>query len=166
MGKSCLGKLLVKVLKDKEGALVIENNSNLQYFFIKSYVQRLLGGFLSMDVQNAEKDDGFKAAGPVKDVGDDPMLKGFKSFGGSDIFFRADKIDLKSLDLQLDMRLNKTLSRGKNSAASPKEKWEIDPSKLELRYEVAHGTFGIVYRGIYDGQDVAGISFCFTLVLL
>ncbi|CAH9067935.1 unnamed protein product [Cuscuta europaea] len=35
------------------------------------------------------------------------------------------------------------------------EEWEIDPSKLLIKDFIAHGTFGTVYRGIYDGQDVA-----------
>ncbi|PQQ16929.1 Serine/threonine-protein kinase STY8 [Prunus yedoensis var. nudiflora] len=35
------------------------------------------------------------------------------------------------------------------------EEWEIDLSKLDIRHVIAHGTYGTVYRGAYDGQDVA-----------
>ena len=37
------------------------------------------------------------------------------------------------------------------------EEWEIDLAKLDIRYIVAQGIYGTVYRGIYDDQDVAGI---------
>ncbi|XP_020579774.1 serine/threonine-protein kinase HT1 [Phalaenopsis equestris] len=80
-------------------------------------------------------------------------LKGFGSYSGNDMYFRADKIDLKSLDIQLEKRLNKAWSKDK--IENSKEEWEIDLSKLEIRYEVARGTYGTVYRGVYDGQDVA-----------
>ncbi|KAM0998872.1 hypothetical protein ACFX2I_005697 [Malus domestica] len=36
------------------------------------------------------------------------------------------------------------------------EEWEIDLAKLDIRHVIAHGTYGTVYRGAYDGQDVAG----------
>uniref|UniRef100_A0A0D9Y045 non-specific serine/threonine protein kinase n=1 Tax=Leersia perrieri TaxID=77586 RepID=A0A0D9Y045_9ORYZ len=36
-----------------------------------------------------------------------------------------------------------------------REEWEIDPSKLVIRYAIAQGTLGTVHRGVYDGQDVA-----------
>ncbi|KAM0995639.1 hypothetical protein ACFX13_005796 [Malus domestica] len=35
------------------------------------------------------------------------------------------------------------------------EEWEIDLAKLDLRHVLAVGTNGTVYRGAYDGQDVA-----------
>lgn len=82
-----------------------------------------------------------------------PKLKSSRSFDSKDMFFRADEIDLKSFDIQLENKLNK----GKGSVLQrPKEEWEIDLSKLELRYLVAQGTYGTLYRGTYDGQDVAG----------
>jgi hypothetical protein len=34
--------------------------------------------------------------------------------------------------------------------------WEIDLAKLDIHNQIAHGTFGVVYRGTYDGLDVAG----------
>lgn len=80
-------------------------------------------------------------------------LKGIGSVSAKDMIFRADKIDLKSLDFELEKRMSKVW--GKNGAEKPKEEWEIDLSKLEIRYEVARGTYGTVYRGNYDGQDVA-----------
>lgn len=110
-----------------------------------------------MEFQKEKKDEEVKE---VKEGGFRSRLKSFGSFGsslgGKDMFFRADKIDLKSLDVQLENQLNKVWSKGKGAfSQATKEEWEIDPSKLEIRYEVARGTYGTVYRGTYDGQDVA-----------
>lgn len=60
------------------------------------------------------------------------------SFSGKDMFVRADKIDLKSLDVQLERHLSRVRSKDLQ-AAKPKEEWEIDPSKLNIRYLVARG---------------------------
>lgn len=82
--------------------------------------------------------------------------KGMGSFKEKDMFFRADMIDLKSLDIQLEKQLSKVWIRQQSIAEKQvKEEWEIDLSKLQIRYVVAQGTFGTVYRGFYDGQDVA-----------
>uniref|UniRef100_A0A0D9VYX3 Protein kinase domain-containing protein n=1 Tax=Leersia perrieri TaxID=77586 RepID=A0A0D9VYX3_9ORYZ len=89
--------------------------------------------------------------------------------GGADVFVRADnemyvradKIDLKNLDVQLEKTRSKVwLEQQRSSAAaSPLPlkllEWEIDLAKLDIQSQVAHGTFGVVYRGTYDGQDVA-----------
>lgn len=98
---------------------------------------------------------------------------------GKDGFVRADQIDLKSLDEQLERHLSRALTLEKNrkrdeeeagasasASASPvalnggqrkqRLEWEIDPSKLIIKTVLARGTFGTVHRGIYDGQDVAG----------
>ncbi|PKA59742.1 Serine/threonine-protein kinase HT1 [Apostasia shenzhenica] len=80
-------------------------------------------------------------------------LKGLGSLSNKDMLVRADKVDLKRLDIQLDQQLNKVWAKGK--PVKPNETWEIDVAKLEIRYEVARGTYGTVYRGVYDGQDVA-----------
>lgn len=106
---------------------------------------------------------------------------------GNDGFVRADQIDLKSLDEQLERHLSRALTLEKNrkrdeedasasaaigasasASASPvalnggqrkqRLEWEIDPSKLIIKTVLARGTFGTVHRGIYDGQDVAGES--------
>ncbi|XP_010532275.1 PREDICTED: serine/threonine-protein kinase HT1-like isoform X3 [Tarenaya hassleriana] len=102
---------------------------------------------------------------------------------GSDGFVRADQIDLKSLDEQLERHLTRALTLEKNrkkdeddgvtvagAAASSgglalngggvqlrrqRHEWEIDPSKLIIKGVIARGTFGTVHRGIYDGHDVA-----------
>lgn len=79
------------------------------------------------------------------------------NFSSKDTFVRADKIDLKSLDVQLERHVSRVWSKN-SEAAKPKEEWEIDPSKLHIRYLVARGTYGTVYRGTYDTQDVAGIT--------
>ncbi|KAH7653256.1 Dual-specificity kinase protein [Dioscorea alata] len=73
------------------------------------------------------------------------------------MFFRADQIDLKKLDIQLEKTLSRvwTMSRTNTISPKPKEEWEIDLAKLDIRYVVAKGTYGTVYRGNYDGKDVA-----------
>ncbi|MQL97021.1 hypothetical protein Taro_029705 [Colocasia esculenta] len=78
-----------------------------------------------------------------------------RSLSGKDMFFRADKIDLKNLDYQLEKRLSKAWTRDKSFSQRPREAWEIDLSKLDLRYIIARGTYGTVYRANYDGEDVA-----------
>uniref|UniRef100_A0A0D3FLL4 non-specific serine/threonine protein kinase n=1 Tax=Oryza barthii TaxID=65489 RepID=A0A0D3FLL4_9ORYZ len=84
-------------------------------------------------------------------------LKRSGSLGSSDTaYVRADKIDLTSLDIQLEKQLTKTWGKANLKAQGPKEDWEIDLAKLEIRYVIAQGTYGTVYRGTYDGQDVAG----------
>lgn len=80
-------------------------------------------------------------------------VKGTGSLSGKDMLFRADKIDLKSLDMQLEKHLSWVWSR--NESQRPKEEWEIDLSKLDMRNLIAQGTYGSVYRGTYDNQDVA-----------
>lgn len=60
------------------------------------------------------------------------------------------------MDVQLEKHLSRVWSRNME-ANRPKEEWEIDLAKLDLRYLVARGTYGTVYRATYDSQDVAGI---------
>lgn len=90
------------------------------------------------------------------------LVKGNGSFSSKDMFFRADQIDLKSLDVQLEKHLSRVWSRN-IEANRAKEEWEIDLAKLDLRYLVARGTYGTVYRATYDSQDVAGIHNLSTL---
>ncbi|KAI4317879.1 hypothetical protein L6164_025710 [Bauhinia variegata] len=81
-------------------------------------------------------------------------MKGLGNHSSKDMIFRADKIDLKNLDAQLEKHLSRVWSRN-IEPKGPNEVWEIDLSKLNLRYEVAQGAYGVVYRGTYDTQDVA-----------
>lgn len=80
-----------------------------------------------------------------------------KVVGGieQEVFFRADKIDFKSWDIQLEKHLSRGWAR-ESEEHKQMEEWEIDLSKLDIRHVIAHGTYGTVYRGAYDGQDVAG----------
>lgn len=74
---------------------------------------------------------------------------------------RADKIDLKSLDKQLERHLSRVWTMEKKTSEADakdrsREEWEIDPSDLLIKSVIARGTFGTVHRGVYRGQDVAG----------
>ncbi|GFY87182.1 protein kinase superfamily protein [Actinidia rufa] len=99
---------------------------------------------------------------------------------GNDGFVRADQIDLKSLDEQLQRHLISrawTMEKKKqeqqqqqqqqqqeddqNQQVTTRQEWEIDPSKLVIRSIIGRGTFGTVHRGVYDGLDVAGIGLVF-----
>lgn len=71
-------------------------------------------------------------------------------------YFRADKIDFKSWDIQLEKHLSRVWSRERERSNPVKEEWEIELAKLDLKCVVAHGTYGTVFKGVYDGQDVAG----------
>ncbi|WRX22161.1 Protein kinase domain - like 10 [Theobroma cacao] len=105
-------------------------------------------------------------------IGVEKMKEKSESGGGG--YVRADQIDLKSLDEQLQRHLSRawTMEKNKNrkeegeegggggeqlrpSNTMRRQEWEIDPSKLIIRGVIARGTFGTVHRGIYDGQDVA-----------
>ncbi|XP_023547481.1 serine/threonine-protein kinase STY8-like isoform X3 [Cucurbita pepo subsp. pepo] len=79
---------------------------------------------------------------------------GIGSKSNKDMVFRADKIDFKSWDIQLDRHLSRAWSRDREVPAK-KEEWEINLSKLDIRYVKAHGTYGTIYRGNYDGKDAA-----------
>ncbi|BAS86350.1 serine/threonine-protein kinase 52 [Oryza sativa Japonica Group] len=77
----------------------------------------------------------------------------------NEMYVRADKIDLKNLDVQFEKTRSKVwLEQHRSSSAAsplPLLEWEIDLAKLDIQNQVAHGTFGVVYRGTYDGHDVA-----------
>jgi len=96
-------------------------------------------------------------------------------------YVRADQIDLKSLDEQLQRHLSRAWTMEKknkekedeggevevgrsssNSNTRNRQEWEIDPSKLIIKTVIARGTFGTVHRGVYDGIDVAGTSLFFS----
>jgi hypothetical protein len=81
----------------------------------------------------------------------------------NEMYVRADKIDLKNLDVQLEKSRSQVWLEHQRSqrTASPRPEtplleWEIDLAKLDIQNQIAHGTFGVVYRGTYDGHDVAG----------
>ena len=94
-------------------------------------------------------------------------MKGAGNHSTKDMIFRADKIDLKSLDAQLEKHLSRVWSRTMSMETKrPKEEWEIDLAKLDLRYVVANGAYGTVYRGTYDSEDVAGICNSYIYLFL
>ncbi|RLN15411.1 hypothetical protein C2845_PM02G05080 [Panicum miliaceum] len=80
----------------------------------------------------------------------------------NEVYVRADMIDLKNLDMQLERTRSHAWMEHQRSqrSASPLAEpllleWEIDLAKLDIQNQIAHGTFGVVYRGAYDGLDVA-----------
>jgi hypothetical protein len=73
----------------------------------------------------------------------------------NEMYVRADQIDLKHLDAQLEKTRSRVWLEHQRSA-TPLLEWEIDIAKLDIHNQIAHGTFGVVYRGTYDGRDVAG----------
>jgi len=89
------------------------------------------------------------------------------NLSSKDMIFRADRIDLKNLDADLERHMSRVFSRS-IEASRPKEEWEIDLAKLEIRYVVANGAYGTVYRGTYDNQDVAGtctLTICICILV-
>ncbi|KAL6540775.1 Serine threonine-protein kinase [Orobanche minor] len=80
-------------------------------------------------------------------------MRGSRS--NKEMCIRADKIDLKNWDVQLEKHLSRAWSRERELVQTRKEELEIESGKLDLRYLIAHGTYGTVYRANYDGQDVA-----------
>ncbi|XWS39285.1 hypothetical protein CRYUN_Cryun18bG0038100 [Craigia yunnanensis] len=111
---------------------------------------------MSMDLQSGEEGAGVKLPkkSDEQEGGGNSKMKGTGGISSKDMIFRADKIDLKSLDMQLEKHLSRVWSRNIENQR-PIEEWEIDLAKLDLRHVIAHGTYGTVYRSTYDNQDVA-----------
>ncbi|KAL3648996.1 hypothetical protein CASFOL_005399 [Castilleja foliolosa] len=109
------------------------------------------------DENGSNPDHGIAESSKLKGMSSFSDVKSQGSISSKDMIFRADQIDLKSLDLQLEKHLSRVWSRNTDTESKnkPKEVWEIDPSMLNIRYFVAQGTYGTVYRGTYNTQDVA-----------
>ena len=119
-------------------------NENVEVADVPSMVDHLKGNMKSK-LRSAESVS-------FKEV--EPNITGTGSISNKEMIFRADKIDLKNLDIHLEKHLSRVWSKN-IERTRPKEEWEIDLAKLEIRYIVARGTYGTVFRGTYDDQDVA-----------
>lgn len=114
---------------------------------------------MSMDLKSGEEGGDVKAPAKIPDEqggSGNSKMKGTGGISSKDMIFRADKIDLKSLDMQLEKHLSRVWSRNPENQRPVEEEWEIDLAKLDLRHVIAQGTYGTVYRATYDNQDVAG----------
>lgn len=125
----------------------------------------------SLNMDSNKSDEVGVAKPPMTSNGGGNVNSKLKSGAGGgsasskDMIFRADRIDLKSLDIQLEKHLSRAWSRNVENRG-PKEDWEIDLSKLDIKHVIAHGTYGTVFRGTYDNRDVAGeiyVLFFFSL---
>lgn len=105
-------------------------------------------------IEKTEKQGGNDELKMKKTTPETALNKDLGSMSSKDMFVRADKIDFKSWDVQLEKHLSRVWSRDIDRTTK-KEEWEIDLAKLDIRHVIAHGTYGTVYRGGYDGQDVA-----------
>lgn len=98
-----------------------------------------------------------KSAGETNGNQNRSLLNGTEvgNLSAKNMMFRADKIDFKSWDIQLEKHLSRVWSRDRDLNATKKEEWEIELEKLDLKNVIAHGTYGSVYKAVYDGKDVA-----------
>ncbi|KAL5561725.1 hypothetical protein UlMin_031472 [Ulmus minor] len=107
-----------------------------------------------MDLSNKSEGDDASGNSNNKD-----KTLGFMDVGSiseKNKLFRADMIDFKTWDIQLEKHLSRVWSKDNfREPNTKKEAWEIDLAKLDMRRVFAQGTYGIIYRGVYDGQDVA-----------
>ena len=103
-----------------------------------------------------EKNNTHQEAETVSNAEETKLGSKVGSMSNKEMYFRADKIDFKSWDVQLEKHLSRAWSRDMEVQSTRKEEWEIDLGKLDIRHVIAYGTYGVVYRGNYDGQDVAG----------
>lgn len=98
------------------------------------------------------ENSGDRSNGGIERLGS--KAKDLGSVSSKDMFFRADMIDFKNWDIQLEKHLSRVWSKDRE-VNKKKEEWEIELDKLDIRNVIAHGTYGTVYKGVYDGQDVA-----------
>ena len=102
--------------------------------------------------------DSIKCNNKEKHLGSN-KLTNMGSFRDKAQFLRADKIDLKTIDTQLEKLMTYSRSSSLESEiGKQKEVWEIDLSKLDIKHVIGQGTYGTVFRGVYDGQYVAGTN--------
>ncbi|PNT77202.1 hypothetical protein BRADI_1g59136v3 [Brachypodium distachyon] len=76
---------------------------------------------------------------------------------GGEMLVRADSMELERLDVELEKQAlaKALLLRKKLETASSMEPWEIDLGKLDITQQIKQGHFGTVFRGTYNGRDVA-----------
>lgn len=75
------------------------------------------------------------------------------------------EIDLRKMEEQLERHLDRVFSNQNNNKGCEelkvtiKEEWELDATKLKVNNLIDEGAYGSVYKGVYDGQQVAGIYY-------
>ncbi|PHT97836.1 hypothetical protein BC332_33241 [Capsicum chinense] len=71
------------------------------------------------------------------------------------------EIDLRRMNEQLDKHLARIFSENNKKGfeecevTKVVEEWELDPKKLKISKFIAEGAYGSVYKGVYDGKQVA-----------
>lgn len=64
--------------------------------------------------------------------------------------------DLRRMEEQLERHLDRLYGKRSNCH---NEEWELDPKKLKVNNLIGQGAYGSVYKGVYDGKQVAGIQY-------
>lgn len=114
-----------------------------------------INGYVETGVEGEGADEAAKNGETKEELSS--KLKGLGSLSNKDMLVRADMIDFKEWDVQFEKQL--TRNRSWSTAwreGRVKEEWEIDLAKLDIKTVIAHGTYGTIYKGVYDGLDVAG----------
>ncbi|GKB01224.1 serine/threonine-protein kinase STY13-like protein [Tanacetum coccineum] len=83
---------------------------------------------------------------------------GYVGYKSKELGIQSDKgLILKADILDFKMQLDKKLAKVIFKKSEIEEEWEIDLSKLDIKNFITNGTYGIVYKGVYNGQDAVKV---------